>query len=376
MHCISVTYRKAPVDVREKFAWSNRQIDRFQSDERVEKSGCGMVILSTCNRSEIYFSSDISMEEMEALVKEYKEIPDDMFDEYTEKFSDEDAERHLFEVTSGLDSMVLGEDEVQRQVKDAYNFAHELGNTGYELNMLFQGALRSSKKIKAETEIKYLPVSVGTLTANYAAEFAEKLGHKAKVLLIGGSGKIGKVVAKDMIDLDVFDMYCTIRKHHIDLDTDAQSDKVTEIDYAERYSLLNDADIIVSATSSPHCTIHAYEFRQNVTDYKARLMIDLAVPRDIEPVVGEIEGVELHDIDFIKNISEENNRKKSEQREHMYEILEGVYQDVKHEMAFNSMLDRHKDVLGSDPSLQKEVYKMKAGNSLESIEKYIVSRGE
>ena len=175
MHCISVTYRKAPVDVREKFAWSNRQIDRFQSDERVAKTGCGMVILSTCNRSEIYFSSDISMEEMEALVKEYKEIPDDMFDEYTEKFSDEDAERHLFEVTSGLDSMVLGEDEVQRQVKDAYNFAHELGNTGYELNMLFQGALRSSKKIKAETEIKYLPVSVGTLTANYAAEFAEKV---------------------------------------------------------------------------------------------------------------------------------------------------------------------------------------------------------
>ena len=134
--------------------------------------------------------------------------------------------------------------------------------------------------------------------------------------------------------------------------------------------------MLPSEASSPHCTIHAYEFRQNVTDYKARLMIDLAVPRDIEPVVGEIEGVELHDIDFIKNISEENNRKKSEQREHMYEILEGVYQDVKHEMAFNSMLDRHKDVLGSDPSLQKEVYKMKAGNSLESIEKYIVSRGE
>lgn len=376
MHCISVTYRKAPVDVREKFAWTNREIDRFQSGGRVEESGCGLVILSTCNRSEIYFSSEMSMEEMEKLVKEYKEIPDDIFDEYTEEFSGEDAERHLFVVTSGLDSMVLGEDEVQRQVKDAYNFAHALGKTGYEINMLFQGALRSSKKIKAETEIKYLPVSVGTLTANYAAEFAEKLGHKAKVLLIGGSGKIGKVVAKDMVDLDVFDMYCTVHRHHIDLDTDDQTDNVTELEYDERYNVMNDMDIIVSATSSPHCTIHAYEFRQSVTDYKARLMIDLAVPRDIEPVVGDIEGIELHDIDFIRNISEENNRKKSEQREHMYEILEDVYQDVKHEMAFNSMLEKHKDMLEKDSALRKEVYKMKAGNSLESIEQYIISRGE
>lgn len=376
MHCISVTYRKAPVDVREKFAWTNRQIDRFQCDERVAGSGCGMVILSTCNRSEIYFTSEISMDEMEKLVKEYKDIPDDLFSEYTEEFSDEDAEKHLFEVTSGLDSMVLGEDEIQRQVKDAYNFAHELGKTGYELNMLFQGALRCSKKIKSETEIKYLPVSVGTLTANYAAQFAESLGHRAKALLIGGSGKIGKVVAKDMVDLDVFDMYLTVHRHHIDLDTDDEAGNVTELEYDERYSVLDDADIIVSATSSPHCTIKKDMFQKNVADNKKRLMIDLAVPRDIEPEVGEIKGVELHDIDFIKGISEENNRKKGEQREHMYEILEEVYGDVKHEMGFNELLEKYRDKLDNNSGLKKELYAMKTGSSLEDIEKFIESRGE
>ena len=376
MHCISVTYRKAPVDVREKFAWTNRQIDRFQCDERIERSGCGVVILSTCNRSEIYFSSEMSMDEMEKLIKEYKEIPDDIFSEYTEEFTDEAAERHLFEVTSGLDSMVLGEDEIQRQVKDAYNFAHELGTTGYELNMLFQGALRSSKKIKAETEIKYLPVSVGTLTANYAAKFAESLPHKAKALLIGGSGKIGKVVAKDMVDLNVFDMYCTVHRHHIDLDTEAATDNVTELEYDERYGILNDVDIVVSATSSPHCTINADMFRKNVSDYRKRLMIDLAVPRDIEPDVGSIEGVELYDIDFIKGISEENNRKKGEQREHMYEILEEVYGDVKHEMGFNELLEKYKSKLDNNNGLKKEIYKMKTEKSLAEIEEFIVSKGE
>ena len=191
MHCISVTYRKAPVEVREKFAWSNREIDHLQNEPAVQDSEYGMVVISTCNRSEIYFSSDIGMEAMRELVKKYKGVDDGLYEKYADEYLDEEAAKHLFEVTSGMDSMVLGEDEVQRQVKDAYQFAHELGKTGLELNMLFQGALRCSRTIKANTDIKYLPVSIGTLTANYAAEFANKLGRKANVLMLGASGKIG-----------------------------------------------------------------------------------------------------------------------------------------------------------------------------------------
>ena len=371
MHCISVTYRKAPVDVREKFAWSNKEIDRFQNEDAIASSDNGMVILSTCNRSEIYFSSDIGMDNMISMVKERRGIDDETFDEYADLYLDEDAAKHLFEVTCGMDSMVLGEDEVQRQVKDAYLFAHELGKTGIELNMLFQGALKCSRKIKAGTDIKYLPVSIGTLTANYAAGFAEKLGRKANALVLGASGKIGKVVVKDMVDLDCFNLYCTKRKHHVDLDDDEKNSAVTEIDYEDRYSVINDADIVISATKSPHCVILKDEVEANIEDHRERLMIDLAVPRDIEKEVGDIEGVSLYDIDFIKTMSEENNRKKAELRKEMEGIVDEIYAEVKEDIGFSELLVEKKAVLDKDPDLRKKVYKMRAEHPLEEIRSLI-----
>lgn len=371
MHCISVTYRKAPVDVREKFAWTNKEIDRFQNEKAIESSENGMVILSTCNRSEVYFSSDIGMDNMISMLKERRGIDDQTFDEYAELYRDEDAARHLFEVTSGMDSMVLGEDEIQRQVKEAYQFAHELGKTGLEINMLFQGALKCSRKIKAGTDIKYLPVSIGTLTANYAAEFAGKLGRKANALVLGASGKIGSVVVKDMIDLGCFNMYCTMRKHHIDLNDEEKNTEITEVDYDERYSLLNDADIIISATKSPHCVITRKEMEENIDDHKERLMIDLAVPRDIEKEVAEIEGVSLYDVDFIKTMSEENNRKKAELRRDMETIVDDVYGEVKEDIGFSELLDEKKELLDADPDLRKKVYKMRSDHPLEEIRSLI-----
>ncbi len=371
MHCISVTYRKAPVEVREKFAWSNRDIDRLQNEQAVQDSEYGMVVISTCNRSEIYFSSDIGMEAMRGLVKQYKGVDDSLYEKYADEYLDEEAAKHLFEVTSGMDSMVLGEDEVQRQVKDAYQFAHELGKTGLELNMLFQGALRCSRTIKANTDIKYLPVSIGTLTANYAAEFASRLGRKANVLMLGASGKIGSVVVKDMIDLGCFNMYCTRRSHHLDFDDNDPSSGVTVIDYDERYSLVNDADIIISATKSPHCVIKKEPLEVNISDHKNRLLIDLAIPRDIEPEAAEVEGVQLYDIDFIKTMSEENNRKKAELRKEMDKIVDEVYGEVQEDFRFSLLMAEKKELLDKDPDLRKKVYKMRSESSLDEIRSLI-----
>lgn len=371
MHCISVTYKTAPVDVREKFAWTNREIDRLQNEDVVTGSEYGMVVLSTCNRSEIYFSSDIGMDTMERLVKEHRGIDDDMFREYAVEYEDDAAARHLFEVTSGMDSMVLGEDEIQRQVKDAYQFAHELGTTGLEMNMLFQGALKCSRKIKAGTDIKYLPVSMGTLTANFAAEFAKKLGRRATALVIGATGKIGSVVVKDMIDLDCFNIYCTMRQHHVDFGGDDLNDKVTEINYDDRYSVMNDADIVISATRSPHCVIKRASVEANIDDYKDRIMIDLAIPRDIEPEVAEIEGVQLYDVDFIKNMAEENNRKKAELRKEMDKIVDQIYDEVQQDFAFSLLMAEKKELLEKDPDLRKKVYKMRSSSSLDEIRSLI-----
>ena len=371
MHCISVTYRTAPVDVREKFAWSNRAIDQLQNEDAVRNSRYGLVVLSTCNRSEIYFSSDIGMDTMKDLIKSHRGIDDALFDQYVVEYEDEDAARHLFEVTCGMDSMVIGEDEIQRQVKDAYQFAHELGKTGMEMNKLFQGALRCSRSIKAETDIKYLPVSIGTLTANYAAEFAKELGRPAKALIIGASGKIGSVVVKDMIDLKSFDIYCAMRQHHVDFGDDTLNGQVTEIGYDDRYSVMNDTDIVISVTRSPHCVIKKDRVESNIDDYKERLMIDLAIPRDIEPEVGEIEGVRLYDVDFIKNMAEENNRKKAEIRNEMNKKIDDIYHETLDDIGFSLLMDEKKDILNEEPDLKKTVFGMRATHSLSDLRRTI-----
>ena len=154
MHCISISHKKTPVKIREQFAFTEEQVQAFAKIVRQQQEITGMVLLTTCNRCEIYFSGDKnSLYLMEMLLCQYKGVSHRESMKYFLEFSGESALKHLFMVASGMDSMVIGEDEILRQVKAAYQMAMANQMTGHELNIVFQSAINSAKVIKTDTGI-------------------------------------------------------------------------------------------------------------------------------------------------------------------------------------------------------------------------------
>ena len=282
MFCITLNFRNADVSVREKYALSPEIMKEI-------KTG---VLLNTCNRTELYAQGSpyCIVNRYFADAKQYLRI-----------YENERAMEHLFRVACGLDSMVLGEDEILGQVKDAYRYSLENGYSDYELNMAFQAAIACAKKIKTDTLLSKSSVSVATLAASLCQKY--KSG-KATVLLIGGSGDIGGKVLQNLISIGGFDIYATVRAHRI-------KNAVHLIEYQNRYEYLQKADIVISATNSPHFTVTA-----DKTDGKERLYLDLAVPRDID---SAIPGVIT--IDDLNALASENHQIKQSALETAEEML-------------------------------------------------------
>ena len=167
MFCISVSFKKTPLDIRQRFAFSWEEQESFLRNLMQREIITGGVMVSTCNRSEIYFTGEenpIGLVEKE--LSSWKQIETGLIKKYCLYYTDAGAVRHLFKVACGLDSMVLGEDEILHQVKEAYLFANNHGYTNSDLNIIFQGAFNCAKLSKSSTRLSNTPVSIGTLTAN------------------------------------------------------------------------------------------------------------------------------------------------------------------------------------------------------------------
>ena len=186
MNCISINYKKADIDVRRQLDLSNdksRAFIRYIKDNSIANE---CVVLSTCNRTEIYFSDEENDKIIAALAGSTGLLPSFLY-KYVMTYNGDKAVEHLFRVAGGLDSMVIGEDEILGQTKAAYFLAKDENAVGFEMNVIFQAAIACAKRIKTETVMSKTSVSVATLAANEAA----KLSEKVSVLVIGASGKIG-----------------------------------------------------------------------------------------------------------------------------------------------------------------------------------------
>lgn len=172
MFCISISFKKTPLEIRQRFAFSIEQQKELLGKLINDNIITGGVIVSTCNRSELYFTKgEGAVEAVEQAISSYKQIDEESIKKYGLYYQGKKAVRHLFKVVCGLDSMVLGEDEIFRQVKEAYLFANNQGFTNSRLNILFQGAFNCAKLSKSETKLSNTPVSIGTLTANAIEEY-------------------------------------------------------------------------------------------------------------------------------------------------------------------------------------------------------------
>ena len=271
-------------------------------------------------------------------------------------FYSDKAVMHLFRVVSGIESMVIGEDEILGQIKLAYTMAKDLGMTGYELNMTFQSAMACAKKIKTQTALSKTSVSTATLAGNEIAHFKDKVN----VLVIGATGKIGTVLVKNLLSHKNVSVIATSRKHSAEsVQTKAN---ITIANYADRYSYMDFADCVVSATASPHYTVTYYDLKKNIKTDKPRLFIDLAVPPDIDGSVAEIKGLKLIGIDYFEKLAKNNNELKLDSVESAKEIIKEESDVLKKDIAFHFFLPHMESVKNklSENSLEEILYKFKA----------------
>ncbi len=387
MLCISINHKNTPADVREKFAFTTKGQRQFT--ERLRDAVGGCVVLSTCNRMEIYFTEKYKSSEqnsllgqVEMMLSDDRNVPVSIIRRYSMNYGGFQSVLHLCRVTCGMDSMVLGEVEIIHQVKNAYLMAKELGAVCGELNIAFQRALATAKAMAAESDTTRLPVSVGTLSAREAVDFirepedAEKIsaGH---VLVVGATGKIGSIVVKDIADLapDI-EIIGTSRSHHSADEIFGRHQQIRIEDYGRRYELAAWADVVISATASPHYTFVSDELAKILESQpKRRLFLDLAMPKDMDPDIEDIDGCVLRDIDYIRTLSRENNESKVRTLTEMEPWLMAQVDEIMKNIAFSRFNREHGDVMAQLKTIDgaKMVYKLKGQLEYEAFEKVLAS---
>ena len=369
MFCIGVSFKKTPLPIRQQFAFSEEERNTFLS-ELIEKGKIsGGVIVSTCNRSEIYFTGE-KTSEVEAMLASFKGIERENIKKYCLYYQGKKAVLHLFRVICGLDSMVLGEDEILRQVKEAYLSSDNRGYTNSELNIIFQGAFNCAKLSKTATKLSNTPVSIGTLTANVVEQFWKKEPEEKSesVLVIGATGKIGSIVAKDLIAKGIPVIGTNRKRNQLERLFLQDNEHMEWLNFERRYDVVDKVTVIVSATASPHYTLIKEEFLQHAQTEKNYLMIDLAVPYDIDKELGGEENITLLDIDYFKSLSKENSNIRLGELDKAERILQECVEDILkklyirnfygqmavkcEEKWFRKMICYLRDVLNSDQLLE------------------------
>lgn len=357
---VGVNHKVAPIAIREKVAFSEaKKIEAMDKllDYGIEE----VVILSTCNRSEIYIATKV--EKTQAAIEFVKDFYKSFFDiedisKYLFVETGKNAIEHLYCVAAGLDSIVLGEDQILGQVSDAHLFAMEFGGSKKILNKMFREAVTTAKEIKESTKMSEVPLSVSYIGVKYLKqEIGNLYGKKALVI---GLGEMGRLAFRHLIEEGVSDIYMCNRNHEKVYDLSKEYEAITPIDYEERYDYLNRVDIVVTATSSPHTVIKS----SKIVDLNKQIyMMDLAMPRDIEPDVSQIKGVTLFDIDDLSRISHENEHKREELAKEAMKMVEKKIEEflvwcdiIKVDPVIQSLNQKCKDI--SDDTLRYIYRKM------------------
>ncbi len=357
MYCISINYKNSDVNIRKKLAFSESVQKDFLAEFITDENVSECLIVCTCNRTELYFcGNEQSVSIAENLLSRYCGIDCDLLKKHLYSFYAGKAVCHLFRVASGIESMVIGEDEILGQIKLAYTSAKDMGMTGYELNMTFQSAMACAKKIKTQTALSKTSVSTATLAGNEIAHFKDRVN----VLVIGATGKIGTTLVKNLLSYKNVTVTATSRKHKAQTVQNRQS--IAIADYADRYSYIDSADCVVSATASPHYTITYYDLKQSIKTDKPRLFIDLAVPPDIDSTVEQIKDLRFIGIDYFEKLAKGNNELKLDSVESAKEIIREECDVLKKDIAFHNFLPYMQTVKNklSENSLEEIIYKFKA----------------
>ncbi len=315
---VGVSHHTAPVEVRERMAFSDSDAARALLTLRARTGIEEAVLLSTCNRTEVYLYPVLEAECLEAAQRLFAEKAEGLerpADEYLFQREGESVVRHLFGVSAGLDSMVTGEAEIQGQVRDAYlrsaGDGREPALTGPVLNRLFQTALAVGGQIRAETSINEGTASVASVAVELARKIFGQL--KEKRILILGAGATAELMVEALAREGVRGVLVANRTY-------SRAEELAErlegraIPIERLTEGLPRADIILASTAAPHPVLTKERFHEAFPNGRHRplLIIDIAIPRDVEPRVGDADGVFLYNVDDLRKIVDEHVELRSE----------------------------------------------------------------
>ena len=320
---VGVNHKTTPVEIREKLAFTKGKIEEsvdrlFNFPDIIEHT-----ILSTCNRVEIYARAncqDSAIKAIKQFICDFHEVSPVELEDHFYSYRNEEAVEHLFRVSSSLDSMILGEAQILGQVKDAYSLAKDLRSTGLVLNQLFEKAFSLAKKVREETGIAERSVSISSAAVELAQKIFDDLENRTVMLV--GTGEMAELAAKHLISYGVKTVYVTSRTYDRAVNL-ARTLNGSALDFEAFKNELHRADIVITSTSAPNFIIKKEMVEKAIHERKNKpiFFIDIAVPRDIEPDVNDLENIYLYDIDDLHVVVSANMKEREKEAENAMNFI-------------------------------------------------------
>ncbi len=351
--CLGVNHKTAPVEIRERLAFAEKSIPLHLEGIRGLGGVREAVVLSTCNRVEIYGAADQPGDALDELihylVDHFAVSPGEV--EFYRKEAG-DAAHHLFEVASGLDSMVLGETEIFGQIKKAYATAQSNGSTARQMNKLFQQSFSVGKLVRSSTRIQQGATSVGSAAVDLAEKIFGRL-EGCRVMIIG-AGEVSRITAQSFRSRGASSIIVSNRSFDKAEELAAElAGKAVHFDDWNQY--LNQVDIVISSTSASHAVVRRDMVEKSISNRRGHslFLIDIAVPRDIEDEVNELDNVYLYNIDQLQRIASAGVERRKEQ----IEVCRGVIRQFLEEKGIEALIEsqpRKPEVADHDSSSRSE----------------------
>lgn len=327
---LGISHKTAPVQLMERISFSDKNISMALATLKNYNSIRECLILSTCNRVEIYaMVNDISagVKDIQNFICNFHNIQEEEIKNHVYVYVNIDTLRHLFRVASSLDSMVIGEAQILGQVKDAYYKAKENGATGKNLEKFFEEAIRVGKKVRSQTLIGQGAVSVGSASVQLLEKIFKNL--KEKRVFIIGTGKIGELIIKKLLSKGLETILVANRTFEKALHL-ARNFNGKVVRFEEIVHGIKESDIIITSTTASNFIVTKEEIKQIMLqrNNKSLFLIDLGVPRNIDPSITEIDNVHLYNIDDLTQVCNENLKVRLKEISKAEQIIEEQIQKV------------------------------------------------
>jgi len=314
-HLIGVNHKSAPVEVRERLAIPESRLPdalrSFTQHPGVEEA----LILSTCNRVELLARTANGGADLRGFLGNYFQMERSVIDPHLYEYREQDAVRHLFRVTSSLDSMVLGEAQILGQVKEAYATARAVGAVNSQLDQLLTRAFAVAKRVRTETAVGSSAVSVASVAVELAKKIFGSLNGKSVYLV--GAGKMTELAARHLLAHGAGSIFVANRTYDRAIRL-AQKFNGQAIEFSRLYETCDRADIVITSTGAPHAIFRREHGEQFLSRRKNRPMffIDIAVPRDVDPEMNKLDGIFVYDIDDLQQAIASHVADRKKEAEH------------------------------------------------------------